>query len=475
MSDQNLTSILEILADEAFPPASVNLWSGIQDHFNAFPRQRPRPAVRSWRFTFLSSTLLRRLGWALVLLLALIATGTFLLAQPQPVSAQEIMRRVQLAATNWVAGGIESFEMVSETTTAADVPGAIPGQAEQSGQIHSRLHTWFQAPDRWRYESLFLILPGRELVSTPAVTVTDGRSVWSYDPQMNLLQIHDGNLSGPGKGGGISLYGAASGLDELMETAGECFSPTLVGQGEIVAGRKTYQIELGPSRCPRVAAAAINGSQTLWIDQETHFILKWETWDLSDRRVIRVMEVTEIRYNTPLSADLFTFTPPPGTRVLDERAGIQAGSKSTPIPSPTSADAPTPNIHRQLSTTPTPQLSFDLLLPAWLPEEMTSSVQVDGKFVTLSFDPRPNDAPHSVLTLLEMPAALILPGGDPGPQATREHIGEYDVTIIWRGQDCITFEWNMGDLHLQLTNPYDPPGQPRYSCDQLRRIVESIR
>jgi outer membrane lipoprotein-sorting protein len=121
------------------------------------------------------------------------------------------------------------------------------------------------------------------------------------------------------------------------------------------------------------------------------------------------------------------------------------------------------------------EMPFDLLLPAWLPEEATRSVQIDGEIVTLGFDPHPDDPPHSVLTLTEMPAARIAPGGDPDPQAIEEQIGEYKVTIIWRGQDCITLEWVVGDLYLQLTNPYDPPGQPRYSCDQMRRIVESIR
>ncbi|MEJ2711254.1 MAG: hypothetical protein P8074_26840 [Anaerolineales bacterium] len=120
------------------------------------------------------------------------------------------------------------------------------------------------------------------------------------------------------------------------------------------------------------------------------------------------------------------------------------------------------------------EMPFGLLLPTWLPEDATRSVRIDGEIVTLGFDPHPDDAPHSVLTLMEMPAALFVPGGDPDPQAIREQIGEYEVTIIWRGQDCITLEWNVGDLHLQLTNPYDPPGQPRYSCDQMRRIVASI-
>lgn len=74
-----------------------------------------------------------------------------------------------------------------------------------------------------------------------------------------------------------------------------------------------------------------------------------------------------------------------------------------------------------------------------------------------------------------MPKAMISKGGSRDPQASQETIGGYDVTIIRRGQNCITLEWQVGELDLTLSNPYDPPGHPRYSCDQLRRIVESIR
>jgi len=131
--------------------------------------------------------------------------------------------------------------------------------------------------------------------------------------------------------------------------------------------------------------------------------------------------------------------------------------------------------------TPVPAPKFTILRPAWLPEPMTVSEQYEpgspefGPWVTLGFDPHPNDAPHSVLTLTEMPKAMISTVSQPDPQARQEKIGDYEVTIIYRGQNCMTLEWEVGELALTLINPYDPPGQPRYTCDQLRRIVESIQ
>lgn len=32
-----------------------------------------------------------------------------------------------------------------------------------------------------------------------------------------------------------------------------------------------------------------------------------------------------------------------------------------------------------------------------------------------------------------------------------------------------------GEVALTLTNVWDPPGSLRYSCEQMRRIVESVR
>jgi len=81
-----------------------------------------------------------------------------------------------------------------------------------------------------------------------------------------------------------------------------------------------------------------------------------------------------------------------------------------------------------------------------------------GSWVTLGFDPRPGDEPHSVLTLVEMPKAVISRGGSPDPQASRETIGGYDVMIVRRGQNCITLEWQVGELDTdQSLRPTRPP------------------
>ncbi len=52
------------------------------------------------------------------------------------------------------------------------------------------------------------------------------------------------------------------------------------------------------------------------------------------------------------------------------------------------------------------------------------------------------------------------------------------MTVVRRGEGCVTFSWEQDGVALTLTNPYDPPGAPgqvRFSCDQMRRVIESVR
>jgi len=274
---------------------------------------------RLWK-RFSNSLMWRRWQYAVVMLLAvLVVLSVFLLARPKPVNAQEILGRVWSVPSDLQTNGIRSFEMVSETTTAADVPNGIAGTAGQPGEIRSQLHTWHQEANLWRYEMRFLEVPNQEPDPRPSVTVANGKAIWSYDPKQNFLQIHDGVFGGAGKGGGPGLYGMNGGVEAVLGSASQCFDPSLGGEGEIIAGRKTYKIFLGPSKCPSVAAAAFNGPQTVWIDRETFFILKREIRDLRNEHVSYTMTVTSIHYNLAIGPGTFTFAPPDGATIFDNR------------------------------------------------------------------------------------------------------------------------------------------------------------
>lgn len=178
--------------------------------------------------------------------------------------------------------------------------------------------------------------------------------------------------------------------------------------------------------------------------------------------------VLMVRDGTLIAVSSFQVAPEELIKVADSLQPMKGGH--APLPNPT---LPTPSAPTTATPNPTP--AFSILRPSWLPEPMTVTEQVEGEMITLGFDPHPNDPPHPVVTLMERPKASISAGGSPDPQARQEQIAGYDVTVIYRGENCTMFDWDQGELHLTLSNTYDPPGQLRYTCEQMRQIIESIR
>lgn len=667
-------------------------------------------------------------------------------SQPASASAQEIIQKAQVTANSPISSGVHSF-IISGISTSRPEKGVVAGLTGNE-QIINEAKSWYQAPNHWRVEAIGKVLDagGKEIPGRAwhGVSLSDGSDMWNYDVLKNTVVINSApsTPSGPGS---LSPFGEVS-MDRLLQLASTCFDPKVTGSATI-AGRATYVVDLGPTKCPSASAPEMNGRLVVWIDKETFFVLKQEQHSTEDDTIITTREVTQIQYNVPIDPAQFTFTPPAGATVADNRpkpapttdqfqqqlaqlakqvefpifvptylppglaprqpkidpmmdnlveisyfptdepdkdsmasmmkgltfqeqratnslvarwmdradpltiAGnkgwlrrgvrnadgtgsdsaalvlrdgvlvsvssfaiapeelVKVAASLQPVPGshaplpnptpptlaelrrrvafpifvptfvsagltpeqPTGGELPGENItikyhtadgsialtvvngtldccpgldmmksellklpngisakfanmganagglylwfeqeHRLISLnspvlpkdqllqvaasmsktadlgkveeplarpTPTslPPLQYKILRPTWFPEPMTVREQRDGDVLALGFDPRPNDAPHSVLTLMEMHQAMISPGGKPDPQTTHERIGGYDVTIIKRGQNCITLDWEVGDLHLTLTNPYDPPGQPRYSCDQLQKIVESIQ
>jgi hypothetical protein len=93
----------------------------------------------------------------------------------------------------------------------------------------------------------------------------------------------------------------------------------------------------------------------------------------------------------------------------------------------------------------------------------------------MGFDSHPQDSPHDVMTLIQMPVEMAGGGEVVDPQASLETVGDHDVTVIRRGDACTSFVWEQDGLQLTLTNAYDPPGEIRYTCDEMRQVIASIR
>jgi outer membrane lipoprotein-sorting protein len=379
------------------------------------------------------------LATAAVLAVALLGVAVWV-ARPPPVSAAEIVRKAQAAAADAAASGIRGFERVEETVTTTDW-GLSPSQRAQgvSGVSRSVRHVWFRAPDQWRQELRFTELPGQGPDPAPRVTVADGRTVWYYDGPHNALQISLGQFGGIGQGD-YGLYGAGS-LDAALRRAGECYRPRLTGE-ERVAGRPAYVVSMGPTTCPSAAAAEMNGPLTLWLDEETFFVLKAVLRDTADARVVQTRQVTSIRYNPDLPDALFTFTPPPGATVLDNR----------PRPAPTAAE-----FDQQLAALAR-QADFPLFVPRGVPGGLVPrEPRLDGQVgLRLEYVPpeeAATDAPaqRRGLSIVQRPATaaaladatekaepVSIPAGKAwlrrgGPNASSAAVVLRDGTLVWVG------------------------------------------
>lgn len=166
------------------------------------------------------------------------------------------------------------------------------------------------------------------------------------------------------------------------------------------------------------------------------------------------------------------------TRVLPKEELLRVAASMSPTAELGQVEPPAP----RPTPTPVPAPKFTVLRPTWLPEPMTAREQYlpdptgRGTELVIGFDPRPEDKkPHGVLILKEMSKGAMPTGLKPDPEETLENIEGREVRVISRGENWITLTWVQGDVALILENPYDPPGHPRYTPDELRRVVESIR
>lgn len=413
-----------------------------------------------------------RLAAAVAVVAAVIA-ASLAITRPQPVNAQVIIQKAQAAVTSPAAGGVRSFVLTEVSRYRLINERLDTGGGDAAGeQIISETRRWYRAPDRYRSETEQRALQpdGTEVRRFSLLHLNDGRDVWLYYPDEQRAVV---NRPSPGTGvvsPEVSPFGqGVSDLNALLQEASTCYEPTVTGNAT-VAGRSTYVIDLGATRC-LAGPGGTGGRRVIWVDQETFFVLKQELYSVEGERLIWQSEVTSVRYNAPADEALFTFTPPPGTDVLDGR------NKALPtLPTSTPAPALPP-------PTPMPTPTFRVLRPTWLPEPMTVHQEMEGNTFTLGFEPQTDADLQGWLTLRQTP--LELTSGDTRPaigrgivtnlQVTTDEIGGHTVTVTYAGEGCIIYTWDAAGLRLSLSNVYDLQGQPRYTCEQMRRIVESVR
>ncbi|MDQ5826173.1 MAG: outer membrane lipoprotein-sorting protein [Chloroflexota bacterium] len=293
MSKEFVKSVLIEDADQNVP-AQANLWPAMHARLpqTTYPvRQEKRPP-----FTLRPLAL----GVALtvvVLVLGLVASTSLTFTQPTPVSAAELLTRVEEAAADSNAARVNSFH------------GVVSGEqrnsaSEEFSQV--REERWYLAPSSARMESHITAANGE---TTVLMWVSNGKTGWSYDPYFGrAMSLKGKDLKG--------RLGAASLNDFLNSRRLKDFYNTEVKGTEQVAGRTAYILEstLKPAgEWPPGTSPSETARIMSWVDTEAFFVLRLEAWDSAGNLLSR-SAYESFELNGVVDPAMFDAPPPTPTK-----------------------------------------------------------------------------------------------------------------------------------------------------------------
>jgi outer membrane lipoprotein-sorting protein len=287
--------------------------------------ERPWPllrVLRPHRRLVLGLTLAAMIALALVI--AMTTLTTIFWISPQPVSAQDIVRRALTAAASPTR--LQSL-VVTEEATLWPAQGYPNFGYAATDLVRSSLTRYLQGASHWR-----VVTTTSHLHSTSAqlsvlgpsgVSVSDGSSVWGYCEPCQTVQVQRySGQDGPGAlwplGPTLGTGGATlQNLQALLSQLQECYRPRPLADATI-AGRPAYVVALEPNGCMSASAAEEGGRRVLWVDRQTFLVLKSVLYSVYDpTKVFQEATVTRVQNNVAIPASLFRYTPPLGTRILD--------------------------------------------------------------------------------------------------------------------------------------------------------------
>lgn len=132
--------------------------------------------------------------------------------------------------------------------------------------------------------------------------VLDGTYVWVYTPSTTPGQVI--RMTMPTD----PVYGPNV-LARILDKPAERYETTLI-RTDVLDGRPVDVVEFMPNAADPLFRRAV-----LWLDRETFLPRRLELDELSRAR--RVLTLSRIRTNTPVSRNEFTFAVPAGVRVVD--------------------------------------------------------------------------------------------------------------------------------------------------------------
>ncbi|WP_427894134.1 LolA family protein [Kribbella sp. GL6] len=226
------------------------------------------------------------------------------------ITAQDLLTKVQTAKVNGLSGTVSS-------TADLGLP-AIPGMGGRgSSQITEMLsgqHTArvaFATPDKARVS----VLDNQ----AERVWTTDGTSAWAYDSakreatKLTLPAHQNGKPEKTPEKTTPQNYNPQDVAKQFLAAIDPTTTVQVSGT-EKVAGRDAYKLRLVPKTDKTTV-----GSVTLAIDSKTWVPLDVTVMPRSGGNPAVELGFTSVSFDVP-SASTFTFTPPKGVKVTDEKA-----------------------------------------------------------------------------------------------------------------------------------------------------------
>jgi outer membrane lipoprotein-sorting protein len=290
---------------------------------------------------------------------------------------------------------------------------------------------WEKSPNKFRAE--VLEASADDLVGT--VSVTDGQQVWMYNPSENEALV-----------GRVGEFGVDEPLDprrmiELMEEGIQqvldICDVELVGE-EDVDGAATYVLEFTPKEGEEVSSLPVEGTGTLWVEQERWIALQaqFDGGSLGQGR----MYVRSFEFNVGVADDRFQFEVPEGVEVIQVED--------------------TQPRHLTLDEAQA-EAEFPLLVPTYLPEDTTLiDVFAAGEGFVLYYDHASTSFTVVQGLSLQMERPL---SGDTSDVTVRGQT----ATLTTDGLENSLLTWAEDGVVIAIAG--------RISQDEILRVAESLQ
>jgi outer membrane lipoprotein-sorting protein len=231
------------------------------------------------------------------------------------ITAQELLTKVQTAKVDGLSGTVRS----SADLGLPAIPG-FKGSGNQILDLLSGEHTArvaFASPDKARVSLLDNM--------AERVWTTDGTSAWAYDSSQReavKLTVPD-HSARPTKPQAPESYDPQAVAKQFLDAIDPTTKVDVSGTEE-VAGRDAYKLRLVPKTDKTTV-----GSVTLAIDSKTWVPLEVTVMPRTGSDPAAQLGFSSVSFDVP-AASTFTFTPPKGVKVTEEKAPATRHSQIGP-------------------------------------------------------------------------------------------------------------------------------------------------